>query len=163
MALLKKDVQNTCLGLINEWLDKSKTKGLVLYRNWIDGDNATIHYEGQPLNVKCELCLFVNIDDKVYHIFINFKVNQFKYELNARKKALLVEKKNGLMNYDVDAKHAFRVVQKDKQAIFLFVANEIAADQVNSWKSRVLCCYPDTLIPTLKKVISDMKANSKNH
>lgn len=161
MPLLKKDVQNSCLGLINEWLEKSKIKGKVIYRSWIDQENGAIKYEGQPLNVHCDLAVFVNIEDRIYRIFVDFKINQFKYELNARKKALLAQRKNGLVTYDQDAKHAFRVVQKDKQAIFLFISNDISNDQINSWKSRVLCCYPDTIIPTIKHVISDMKSQLK--
>ena len=158
MSLLRKDVQNVCLGLINEWLEKSKVNGKVIYRSWIDQQNGYIRYDGQPLNVKCDLAIFVNIENKIYRIFINFKVNQFKYELNSRKKALLVQRKNGLVTYDDDAKHAFRVVQHDKQAMFIFVANDIVEEQINSWKSRVLCCHPDNIIPTIKHELNDMKS-----
>lgn len=161
MAVLKKDVQNLCLGLVNEWLEKSRVKGKVIYKSWVDQENAAIKYENQPLNVKCDMAIFLNIDDHIYRIFIDFKINLFKYQLDARKKALLAQRKNGLVTYDQDAKHAFRVVQKDKLAIFLFVANDIVDDQINSWKSRVLCCYPDNIVPTIKHAISEAKATLK--
>lgn len=158
----KKEIEENCYGLINEWIQKSELNAKIIYRSWIEQANATIKYDGQPLNVKCDFCMFLNIDNVVYHLFINFKANPHNiYQIDARKKALLIQRKNGLVSYDDDSKHAFRVTSKDKKAIFLFVVPNISKDNINSWKSRVLCCYLDNIISTIKHAISDMKANTK--
>ena len=103
----KIDCQNKVLTAINEWLQKVDFPGKVVYKGWLEEKEAVIRYENQPYAIKCDLALFLNIDNVVYHIFIIFKINNFKYELNARKKALLAQKKNGLVSYDDDAKKAF--------------------------------------------------------
>lgn len=158
----KKEIEENCFGLINEWIKKSDISAKIVYRSWIDKDNGYIKYDGQPLNVKCDFCIFLNIDNVVYHLFINFKVNINNiYQIDARKKALLIQRKNGLVSYDNDSKLAFRVTNKDKKAIFLFVVPNVSNDNVNSWKSRVLCCHLDNVIPTIKHAISDIKANTK--
>lgn len=156
---LKIDVQNKVLTAINEWLSKAKSdfRGKVIFRSWISERNAVITYENQPYRIKCDLAVFLNIDDKIYRIFITFKINTFKYELNAQKKALLIQKKNGLVSYDEDGKKAFKITKKDKNAIVIFIANEISSEQTNSWKSRVLCCYADNIIPTIKHQLSEIK------
>lgn len=158
----KKEIEENCFGLINEWIKKSEISAKIVYRSWIDKDNGYIKYDGQPLNVKCDFCIFLNIDNVVYHLFINFKVNINNiYQIDARKKALLIQRKNGLVSYDNDSKLAFRVTNKDKKAIFLFVVPNVSNDNINSWKSRVLCCHLDNVIPTIKHAISDIKSNTK--
>lgn len=157
---LKSDVQNQVLNTINNWLEKSNIKGKVIYRSWIEDTTASIRYEGQPYSIKCDLAIFLNVDNKIYRLFINFKINMYKYELNAHKKALLIQRKNGLVSYDDDAKKAFKVTSKDKNAIFIFVANQISDEQTNSWKSRVLCCYRDNIIPTIKHQLDDIKSRN---
>ena len=152
--------QNKVLTAINEWLQKVDFPGKVVYKGWLEEKDAVIRYENQPYAIKCDLALFLNIDNVVYHIFIIFKINNFKYELNARKKALLAQKKNGLVSYDDDAKKAFKATKKDNSCIFIFVANEISSEQTNSWKSRVLCCYTDNIIPTIKHQLEDIKMQS---
>ena len=158
----KKQIEESCNGLINEWIEKSQINAKIVYRSWIDNDNGYIKYDGQPLNVKCDFCIFLNIDNIVYHLFINFKANINNiYQIDAKKKALLIQRKNGLVSYDNDSKLAFRVTSKDKKAIFLFVVPNISKDNINSWKSRVLCCHLDNVIPTIKHAIADIKANTK--
>lgn len=154
---LKIDVENKVLTVINNWLDKKEVMGKVIYTSWSDDRPAVIKYENQPYTIKCDLAVFLNIDDIIYRIFITFKINNFKYELNARKKALLIQKKNGLVSYDDDAKKAFKVTKKDKNAIMIFVANDISSDQTNSWKSRVLCCHSDNILSTIKYQLNDIK------
>ncbi len=158
----KKEIEENCNGLINEWIQKSGINAKIIYRSWIDNINGSIKYDGQPLNVKCDFCIFVNIDNIVYHLFINFKANQHNvYQIDARKKALLIQRKNGLVSYDDDSKHAFRVTGKDKKAIFIFVVPNVSKDNINSWKSRVLCCHLDNVISTIKHAIADIKSNTK--
>lgn len=154
---LKLNIQNEVLNTINNWLEKNNIQGKIIYRSWIEDNSASIYYENQPYAVKCDLAIFLNIDSRIYRLFIIFKINTFKYELNAHKKALLIHKKNGLVSYDDDAKKAFKITSKDKNAIFIFIANNISNEQTNSWKSRVLCCYPDNIVPTIKHQIDDMK------
>lgn len=153
----KINVQNQVLTVINNWLDKVDYKGKVIYRSWMDEKQASIKYEGQPFLIKCDLAVFLNINEKIYRIFITFKINHFKYELNARKKALLIQRKNGLVSYDDDAKKAFKITQKDKNAIVIFIANQISDEQTNSWKSRVLCCHYDNIISTIKHQLDEIK------
>ncbi len=154
----KENVANQVYGLLNEWINKNKIKAKVIYCSWIDKPNGWVQYDHQPLNVKCDLCIFFNIDDIVYHMFINIKSNlNAIYQINARKKALLIQKKNGLISYDDDSKHAFRVVNKDKKAFFIFVVPNIDKDNINSWVSRVLCCHVDNIISTVKHQIAEIK------
>lgn len=154
---LKQDVQNEVLTVINNWLKNADFKGKVVFRSWIDERSAVIKYENQPYTIKCDLAVFLNIDEKIYRIFITFKINNFKYELNAQKKALLIQRKNGLVSYDDDGKKVFKITRKDKNAIVIFIANDISSEQTNSWKSRVLCCYADNIISTIKHQLADIK------
>lgn len=154
---LKIDVENKVLTVINDWLAKADFLGKVIYTSWSDDRPAVIKYENQPYTIKCDLAVFLNIDDVIYRIFIIFKINSFKYELNAHKKALLIQRKNGLVSYDEDAKKAFKITRKDKTAIMIFVANDISDEQTNSWKSRVLCCHSDNILSTIKYQLNDIK------
>ena len=49
-----------------------------------------------------------------------------------KKKALLIQRKNGLVSYDDDGKKAFKITRKDKNAIVIFIANDISSEQTNS-------------------------------
>ncbi|MDE5651693.1 MAG: hypothetical protein K2H80_01350 [Ureaplasma sp.] len=158
----KTEIADRVLTIINEWLERSKIVGKVIYRGWLDENEATITYDGFSHSVKCDLAVFLNIDNIIYRVFINFKINHFKYELNARKKALLIERKNGLVSYDLEAKKAFKIAHKDKNAIFIFVVNNISDEQTNSWSSRVLCCHYDNILPTIKHQLSEIKIQTKN-
>ncbi len=157
----KIEIADKVLTIINDWLSKSKIVGKVIYRGWLDKDEATITYDSFTHSVRCDLAVFLNIDGNIYRLFINFKINHFKYELNARKKALLIERKNGLVSYDLEAKKAFKIAQKDKNSIFIFVVNNISDDQTNSWSSRVLCCHYDNVLPTIKHQLSEIKEQNK--
>lgn len=161
----KISVENKVLIQINEWLGKVNFPGKVIFRSWMDerSANASIRYPKQPLLVNCDLAVFLNINEQIYRIFIIFKINNFKYELNAMKKALLCERSNGIISYDSDAKKAFKITRNDKNAIVIFVAHSVSDEQTNSWKSRVLCCHSDNIIAIIKQQLTDIKETIKNN
>ncbi|MDE7221934.1 MAG: hypothetical protein K2N40_01530, partial [Ureaplasma sp.] len=61
----KNEIADKVLTIINEWLEKGKIVGKVIYRGWLDEDEATITYDGFSHNVKCDLALFLNIDNVI--------------------------------------------------------------------------------------------------
>ena len=143
---LKQDVQNEVLTIINNWLKNADFKGKVVFRSWIDERSAVIKYENQPYTIKCDLAVFLNIDEKIYRIFITFKINNFKYELNAQKKALLIQRKNGLVSYDDDGKKHLKSLEKIKMLLLFsllttFLVNKLIVENLGCYVVMLTTSY----------------------